>query len=81
MTDPDVYRPTRTALAIAQVLRARHSSDWDPSGLLKLLGDQRTFDALLAGTQSSALPRLWAPELRAFAEKRAQALLYRDCRR
>jgi len=81
VTDPDAYRPVRTALAIAQALRARHPGEWDATNLPKLLGDSRTFDALLAGTQSSALPRLWDGELQAFREKRERVLLYRDCRR
>jgi uncharacterized protein YbbC (DUF1343 family) len=81
VTDPDAYRPARTALAIAQALRARHPGEWDMTGLPKLLGDQRTFEALQAGTQSSALPRLWDGELRAFRERRERVLLYRDCRR
>ena len=81
VTNPDVYRPTRTALAIAQVLRARHAGNWKGEGLTRLLGDQRTYDALLAGTQSGALPRLWGAELHTFAQKREQVLLYRDCRR
>jgi uncharacterized protein YbbC (DUF1343 family) len=81
ITDADAYRPARTALAIAQALRARHPGEWDMTGLPKLLGDQRTFAALQAGTQSAAMPRLWDGELQAFRERREQVLLYRDCRR
>src|SRR5262249_51410638 len=81
ITDRGAYRPVETALALASALHARHASEWQMTGLTRLLAHARTFAAPQAGTQPGALPKLWQPELSAFAQRRAQVLRYPDCRR
>jgi uncharacterized protein YbbC (DUF1343 family) len=68
--------PIRVGLTIARALSTLYPADFQPKGLLVLLGNQATFDALTRGDPVEKIVASWAPDLAAFAAVRARYLLY-----
>lgn len=74
--DRPAFDPIRAGLTIARALGTLYPGDFQPKGLLLLLGNQATFDALLRGDPVEKIVATWAPDLAAFAAVRARYLLY-----
>jgi uncharacterized protein YbbC (DUF1343 family) len=70
------FDPIRTGLTVARTLITLYPADFQPKGLLLLLGNQATFDALLRGDPLEKIVSSWSPDLAAFAAVRARYLLY-----
>ncbi len=64
-------------IALALTLRDQHRDDWQTTHLNKLLAHPATADAILAGKPLEEIVGGWAADRRAFAKRRAAALLYR----
>src|SRR5262249_14796522 len=58
-----VFEPIRLGLALALTLRNDYSKAWKPEGILKLLGDRATYQAILAGRKAREIEDLWQGEL------------------
>lgn len=77
IVDRAAYRATPLALALAGALRAQHPDDWRHEGYRKLLLDDATFAAIVAGKPWREVAALHEAELAEFGERRARCLLYR----
>jgi uncharacterized protein YbbC (DUF1343 family) len=76
LDDRAAFDPIRAGLTIARALITLYPGDFQPKGLLLLLGNQATYDALLRGDPVEKIVASWAPDLAAFAAVRARYLLY-----
>ena len=76
MTDWSAFDPMRLGLALALTLRKHYPQEWKPEGILALLGDCASYQAILAGRQVEAIVDLWQSELASFLAIRARYLLY-----
>ncbi|MHB1034586.1 MAG: exo-beta-N-acetylmuramidase NamZ family protein [Pirellulales bacterium] len=76
ITDRQSFQSIRTGLEIACQLRKLHPKDWDALGYGRLLGNQQSLDALLAGKSAKEIEALAEPEVAKFRERRRQFLLY-----
>jgi uncharacterized protein YbbC (DUF1343 family)/CubicO group peptidase (beta-lactamase class C family) len=76
VVDRDAFDPIRAGLTLARALLTLYPADFQPKGLLLLLGNQAAYDALLRGDAIEALLAGFAPQLAAFARVRARYLLY-----
>jgi uncharacterized protein YbbC (DUF1343 family)/CubicO group peptidase (beta-lactamase class C family) len=74
--DRAVFDPIRAGLTIARALMTLYPADFQPKGLLLLLGNQATYDALSRGDPIEKIVASWSPDLAAFAAVRARYLLY-----
>lgn len=72
----DAFDPIRAGLTIARALMTLYPADFQPKGLLLLLGNQATYDALVRGDPVETIVASWSPDLAAFAPVRARYLLY-----
>jgi uncharacterized protein YbbC (DUF1343 family)/CubicO group peptidase (beta-lactamase class C family) len=72
---PD-FDPLRLGMTLATQLRALYRNDWQPEGLLRLLGDRATYDEIVAGTPVDRIMALWTSELAEFMKVRARYLKY-----
>jgi uncharacterized protein YbbC (DUF1343 family)/CubicO group peptidase (beta-lactamase class C family) len=77
ITDWDRFEPLTLGIALAVELRARYPRDWEPAGLLRLVADRATQDAVVAGRDVAAIRALWEPELAEFRTVRSRYLIYR----
>ena len=68
--------PLRLGMTLATRLRTLYPTDWQPEGLLRLLGDRATFEQVLAGTPVDAIMAHWNGELTEFQKVRSRYLLY-----
>ena len=76
LDDRASFDPLRTGLTVARALLTLYPKDFQPQGLLLLLGNQAAFDALLRGDPVEKIIAGWSPALAAFAPVRARYLLY-----
>ena len=76
ITDRDAFDPVRTGLTLARALLTLHPGDFDPKGLLLLLGNKAAFDALVRGDPVDQIVSRWGPDLATFTRTRARYLLY-----
>ncbi|UQA62610.1 exo-beta-N-acetylmuramidase NamZ domain-containing protein [Polyangium aurulentum] len=76
VTDPDRVEPVRLGLAVARALRRLHATEWQPGGVMTLLGNRRVFDAIVRDASVPEMMALYEGELRAFVERRRAFLLY-----
>jgi uncharacterized protein YbbC (DUF1343 family)/CubicO group peptidase (beta-lactamase class C family) len=74
--DRATFDPIRAGLTIARALMTLYPGDFQPKGLLLLLGNQATYDALVRGDPVESIVASWTPDLAAFAAVRARSLLY-----
>ncbi len=70
------FDPLRLGLTLAVTLQAQFPKDWKPEGLLKMLGDRATYQAILEGRDAQAIESLWGTELDAFRRVRQRYLIY-----
>ncbi len=68
------FEPMHLGVGLAVALRATYREAWEPAGLLKLLADRATYDALLAGKSVAEIVDLWQTELHAFQATRSTLL-------
>lgn len=76
LDDRQAFDPVRTGLALARALITLYPADFQPKGVLLLLGNQAAYDGLLRGDPLEGIAAAWAPGLAAFAPARARSLLY-----
>jgi hypothetical protein len=70
------FEPLNLGLALAVSLRRLYPTDWNPEGLLRLVADRATYDAVLAGSEIATIRALWTGELQEFQAVRSRYLLY-----
>jgi uncharacterized protein YbbC (DUF1343 family) len=70
------FRPVRTGLAMACVLRHLYPNGWKVDRFDTLLVHKATFDGVKAGKGRAELERAWQDETAKFAERRKAVLLY-----
>jgi len=71
-----VFHPLRTGITLASSLRRLYPEQWDTKSFNRLLCNQTTLDAVLAGRDVSEIEAGWEPELNAFRARREPFLLY-----
>ena len=76
LVDSKAFDPIRTGLTLARALLTIYPEEFQPKGLLVLLGNQAAYDALLRGDAMDDLIAGFTPQLAAFARVRARYLLY-----
>lgn len=76
VTDRAALRPVHAGLTIAAALRKLNPDDWQTAAFNRLLSDQGTFDAIVAGRSADEAEALYQGELNQFRERRRQYLLY-----
>ncbi len=76
ITDRARFEPVGMGLAIALSLRKLHRDEWKPEGFGRMVADQATSEAVLAGRSLAEVEALWRAELDAFRAIRAKYLLY-----
>jgi uncharacterized protein YbbC (DUF1343 family)/CubicO group peptidase (beta-lactamase class C family) len=74
--DRTAFDPIRAGLTVARALIALYPGDFQPKGLLLLLGNQAAYDALVRGDPIESIVAGWSSPLAAFAAVRARYLLY-----
>lgn len=77
ITDWSRFEPLRLGLVLAATLRAQYEHQWKPDGVLKLLCDRASCEAIARGQAPAAVASLWAGELEEFRRVRARYLIYR----
>ena len=55
IVDWNVFDPMKLGLALAVSLRARYPAEWKPEGVLTMLGDRASYQAILAGRGSQEI--------------------------
>jgi uncharacterized protein YbbC (DUF1343 family) len=74
--DWKAFRPIRTGLAFASVLRRLHPQEWKMDRYDVLLGHKQTLEGLCRGTDWRELEQGWQTELARFEQTRRSYLLY-----
>jgi uncharacterized protein YbbC (DUF1343 family)/thiamine biosynthesis lipoprotein ApbE/CubicO group peptidase (beta-lactamase class C family) len=76
VTDWSRFEPVRLGLALAVTLRRLHRNSWKPDGILRMLCDQKAYDAILQGREIDEVEALWEGELNRFRQTRRRYLMY-----
>lgn len=76
VTDRSRFQSVRTGLEIAVALRKLHPDDWNMRPYLRLLGNQRAYDALAAGASAAEIETTFHNDLKSFLARREEFLLY-----
>jgi uncharacterized protein YbbC (DUF1343 family)/CubicO group peptidase (beta-lactamase class C family) len=76
ITDRAVFRPVTTGLAIAVQLRRDFADGWDPRNYDRLLINQQTYDAVVAGRSVTEIEAEYQDDVKEFLERRRPHLLY-----
>ena len=71
ITDWNVFDPLKLGLALAVTLRKQYAREWKPEGILRMLGDHASYDAILAGRGIAEIEALWQNELDGFRRVRS----------
>jgi uncharacterized protein YbbC (DUF1343 family) len=74
--DWSLFRPLRTGLTLACVLRRLYPNDWKPDRYDVLLGHKATWEGVKSGKTAEQLERAWQADLARFRESRRPHLLY-----
>jgi uncharacterized protein YbbC (DUF1343 family) len=77
LVDWKAFDPLELGMALAVVLRAQYRAEWQPEGLLRLLADRATYQAILDRKPVAEIKAMWGPELAEYRQVRAKYLLYR----
>jgi len=59
IVDWNAFDPMKLGLALAVTLRARYPAEWKPEGILTMLGDRASYQAILEGRGFQAIESLW----------------------
>ncbi|QDU08617.1 exo-beta-N-acetylmuramidase NamZ domain-containing protein [Gimesia aquarii] len=76
ITDRRVFQSVRTGLEVAHQLRLLFPDQWETKHFNRLLGNQRVFDAVVAGKTVPQIQALYQENLAEFTVRRAKYLLY-----
>jgi uncharacterized protein YbbC (DUF1343 family) len=76
IVDRNAFDPMKLGLALAVSLRARYPAEWKPEGILTMLGDRASYQAILEGRGFQAIESLWRAELEEFRRIRLRYLIY-----
>jgi len=76
LTDRESFRPVRTGLTIARLLKEMYPNDWQPERLDTLLRNKVVLEQVLAGVPAKEIERDGRPELDEFLKRRSRYLLY-----
>ena len=71
-----VTDPLKLGLALAVTLRRQYTRQWKPDGVLRMLCDRASYQALLDGRDAASIENLWRSGLQEFRRIRARYLLY-----
>jgi uncharacterized protein YbbC (DUF1343 family) len=76
ITDRAQFEPITTGLEIAAQLLKLHPADFAADPFIRLLANQKVYDAFRQGTEARALRQIWESDLAAFRAIRGKYLLY-----
>mgnify|MGYP001816668835 CR=1 FL=1 len=76
LTDRERFAAVKAGLAIATVLRRDYREQWQTERYIRLLGNDATLEALLAGGTVANIEARYAGGLETFIERRGHFLLY-----
>jgi uncharacterized protein YbbC (DUF1343 family) len=76
ITDWAGFDPLKLGLALAVTLRQQYPKQWNPEGILRMLGHRASYEAILDGRDAAAIEDLWWSGLHDFGRIRARYLLY-----
>ncbi len=76
VTDRRALESVRMGLEVAHQLRGLYPDQWTVEKYLRLMGNKRVHEALLAGKSVAEMVPLYEPELEEFLKRRAKFLLY-----
>jgi uncharacterized protein YbbC (DUF1343 family) len=76
ITNRATFRPVHTGLEIARQLRLLYPKEWQAEAYDRLLRNQATLDAVLAGKPVEEIESVYGGELQEFLTRRAGFLLY-----
>ncbi|MCR9197713.1 MAG: DUF1343 domain-containing protein [Planctomycetaceae bacterium] len=76
VTDRETFHPLQTGFAIATSIRRLYPRDWEVDGYLRLLGNQKTFSAVVAGSVASEVQQTSTAGLDDFRRRRQLYLIY-----
>ncbi len=74
--DRGQLQPVRTGLEVALALRRLFPEQWNAQPYLRLLGNQKVYEAILAGKSYEEIEPLFQPDVEAFRSRRSKYLLY-----
>ena len=77
ITDWEQFEPLRVGFEIASALRRLYPEAWEATGYMRLLGNRRTLEALLAGKSADEMKAVAEGGVEEFLGRRRRALLYR----
>jgi uncharacterized protein YbbC (DUF1343 family) len=78
ITNWNTFEPLSLGITLAVVLRDLYPDRWEPEGMLRLIADRATYQALLAGRDAADIMALWKPELAGFLAVRSRYLIYEE---
>jgi uncharacterized protein YbbC (DUF1343 family) len=76
ITHRDRFEPLRTGFEIAAALRKLYADDWDAKGYARLLGNDKTLQALLDGKSADEILEVAREGVSQFERRRLQYLIY-----
>jgi uncharacterized protein YbbC (DUF1343 family) len=76
VTDRAQFEPVTTGLEIAAGLLKLYPKEFASAGLIRLLANQKVYNALLKGADGRAMHQLWESDLANFRAVRSKYLLY-----
>ena len=76
IVDWNVFDPMKLGLALAVTLRAHYPAEWKLEGILTMLADRASYQAILTGRTLDEIESLWQADLEAFRRTRAKYLIY-----
>ena len=71
IVDWSTFDPIKLGLGLASTLRKGYRDHWKTDGLLRMLADKATYQAILDGKSTARIEALWVQELADFAKVRA----------
>jgi uncharacterized protein YbbC (DUF1343 family) len=77
ITDRRQCQPLRVGFEIAAALRRLYPEAWEAKGYMRLLGNRRTLEALLAGKSAEEMKAVAEDGVQKFMQRRSRVLLYR----
>ena len=76
VTDREEFEPLRTGFEIAAQLRHLYPTDWEAKGYDRLLGNEKTLQALLDGKSADEILTVAREGVSSFERRRAKHLIY-----
>lgn len=76
VTDREKLSPVAAGLEIAWTIRKAFGEKFEIDGVMKLMKNQKTMDALKSATDPAEIAKTWEADVKAFKKTREQYLLY-----